>query len=132
MADTKYYPGSGDIQLILGGEVLTLRPTLDAALALSRQSGGIRQAITKVMDLDLDTIVSVVRLGVGREEARRLKNLDRMIWENGLLDAQGELVLRCIEYLSNLARGGRSADDVVGDDDVGKEGERPTTTAPLP
>lgn len=133
VTNTKHYPGSGDVKITISDETFTMRPTLDAALTLSRQSGGIRQAITKVLDLDLDTIVGVVRLGIGRDEAKRLKNLDKMIWENGLLDAQGELVSRCVEYLSNLARGGRSADDVLtaDDDGAGGEGDRPTPKTPL-
>ena len=128
MPAPKHYPGSGDVKLIIGDAELTLRPTLDAALALSRESGGIRQAITKVANMDIDAIVSIIKLGVGREEAKRLKNLERMVYENGLLDAQGEICARCIEYLSNLARGGRSEADVSGAD--GDESEdRPTTQA---
>lgn len=111
MSKRSYYPGSGDVKIIIGDEEVTLRPTLEAGLALSRQAGGFRLAMQKIVDLDLDMIASVIRLGVGREEARRLKNLDRMIYENGLLDSQGEVVVRCIEYLANLSRGGRPADD---------------------
>lgn len=116
---TTYQPGAGDVVLQLGKDELTLRPSLDAALTLSRQAGGIRTAITRVLDLDLDVIVSVIRLGIGREEARRFKDLDRAIWENGVLDTRGEVVSKCVEYLSNLARGGRPAADEGrdGDDD---------------
>jgi hypothetical protein len=112
MAKTKrpeHYPGSGDVELVLGPHTLLLRPTLNAGLGISRQAGGIRGAIDKVVNMDLDTIVSVIRLGIGPEEAKRLKNLDRLVYENGLMDAQGELLGRCVEFLSNLARGGRPA-----------------------
>lgn len=124
-ADRKYSPEAGAVGVTLAGVEYTLRPTLDAALTLSRQAGGIRAAITRVLDLDLDTIISVIRLGIGREEAKRLKNLDRIIWENGLLDAQGELVLRCVEYLSNLARGGRPEGSSSAGD--GDDSPDPTT-----
>lgn len=114
MTERSYAPGSGNVAIILGGSEFVLRPSLDAALTLSRQAGGIRAAITKVVDLDLDTIVSVIRLGIGRDEAKRIKDLDRLIWESGLLDNQGEIVLRCVDYLSNIARGGRPADESAG------------------
>lgn len=110
-----HHPGSGDVELILqteNGEVtLTLKPSLNAALAISRQAGGIRGAIDKAISMDIDTIISVVRLGVGQEEAKRLRNLDRMLYENGLMDTQGAVLSKCIEYLSNLARGGKPADE---------------------
>ena len=132
MSSTRTFaPGSGDITVTLGDQELVLRPSLDAALTLSRQAGGIRLAINKVLDMDLDTIVAVIRLGVGREEAKRLKNLDRLIYENGLLDAQGELVTRCIEYLSNLARGGRPADAIDEQDGGGDTSADPTTKQQL-
>jgi hypothetical protein len=112
-----HHPGSGDVELVLGDTRLVLRPTLNAGLAISRQAGGIRGAIDKVVAMDLDAIVSVIRLGIGPEEAKRIKNLDRLVYENGLTDAQGEVLGKCMEYLSNLARGGRPAD--VEDDEPG-------------
>lgn len=124
MTDRSYAPGSGNVEIILDGREYVLRPSLDAALTLSRQSGGIRAAIAKVVDLDLDTIVSVIRLGIGREEAKRIKDLDRLIWESGLLDNQGELILRCVDFLSNIARGGRAPAD--GGSSGGGSTEDPT------
>lgn len=118
MADDKQYaPWTGDISITLGDKDYVLRPTLEAALALSRQAGGIRAAITRVLELDLDVIIAVIRAGIGREAGKELRNLDRVIYEHGLLDAQGQLVARCVEFLTNLARGGRpaSADEDSGD-----------------
>lgn len=102
------YPNSGDIELDLGDTHLVLKCTLQAGLSISRQAGGIRGAIDKVMAMDIDTIVSVIRAGVG-PEARKLKDLERMVFENGLTDAQGEVLGKIVEYLFNLARGGRPA-----------------------
>lgn len=116
------YPGSGDVELFLGDTRLLLRPTLQAGLAISRQAGGIRGAIDKVVAMDLDTIVAVIRLGVGPEEARRIRDLDRLVYENGLMDVQGEVLGKCLEFLSNLARGGRSAESVQGEE--GEENPR--------
>lgn len=102
-----FSPGAGDVKFHLGGEEMVLRPTLEAALAISRTSGGIRGAIGRVNDLDLDMIVSVVRAGIGRDAAARHRNLDELIWREGLLESGGEIVLRCIDFLLCLGHGGR-------------------------
>lgn len=112
MATKNFQPGAGNVEIVLGDDTLILKPTLNAALAISRTAGGIRGAIDKVAAMDFDAITSVIRLGIGTEEAKRRKDLDRMIYENGLYDAQGEVMGKCIEFLSNLARGGKPADAV--------------------
>lgn len=106
-----YPPGSGDVNLELGDHTLVLKPTLSAGLAISRQAGGIRGAIDKVMAMDLDTIVSVIRLGLGPKEAKRYPNLDELVYQSGLLGSQGEVLARLVEFLSNIARGGRPAEE---------------------
>lgn len=114
-------PGAGDVKITLGGEDLVLKATLNAGLTISRLAGGIRGAMEKVIAMDLDTITTVVTVGLGQEEAKRLKNIDRLVFENGLTDAQGGLPGKCIEFLANLARGGRPADS-----DDAEGGEDPT------
>lgn len=104
---SEHVPGDGDVKITLRGEEYTLRCTLAAALAISRLSGGIRGAITRVNDLDLDTITGVVRAGVGPETARQLRNLEEVIWRDGILAKRGELVVGCVDFLLNLAHGGK-------------------------
>ena len=107
---TGYAPGAGDVRITLGGVEYVLRPTLSAALTVSRLAGGIRGAITRANDLDLDIIVSVIRAGVAPADLQRLRNLEEVVWSEGLLDRRGELVLAVVDYLMNLTRGGRPAD----------------------
>ncbi len=116
MANKVYPPGAGDVTLELGSEHLVLRTTLAAGLAISRQSGGIRGAIDKVMALDFDTILSVIRAGVGKD-VKRYPNLDEMVYQNGLLDTQGDVLSKLVEYLTNLARGGRPAETEGGEEE---------------
>ena len=120
MANKTYPPGAGDVVLSLGTEIITLRPTLQAGLAISRQAGGIRGAIDKIMALDLDTILAVIRLGIGPKEAKRLSGLEELVFANGLMDSQGELLAKLVEYLTNIARGGRPAepDEEEGGDEA--------------
>jgi hypothetical protein len=117
-------PGAGNVTITLGeGEdalTLTLRPTLQAGLDISRQHGGVRGAIEKITNMDFDAVVAVIRAGIGREEAKKLKNLEQLVYENGLTDAQGELLARVAEFLFNIARGGRPA-PVEGEDNSSDE-----------
>ena len=115
MTNKTYPPGAGDVILVLGDEEITLKPTLAAGLAISRQAGGIRGAIDKVMALDLDTIVSIIRVGVGPKEMKRLNGLEEKVYANGLMDSQGELLAKLVEFLGNIARGGRPADEEDGE-----------------
>lgn len=125
MVNKLYPPGAGDVTLMLGDETLTLKPTLAAGLAISRQAGGIRGAIDKVMALDLDTIVNIIRVGVGPKELKRLNGLEEKVFANGLMDSQGEILPKLVEYLTNIARGGRPADNKEDE-----EGEIPSHPTP--
>ncbi len=112
-----YPPGAGDVEIVLGPENLVLKPTLAAGLAISRQAAGIRGAIDKVMALDLDMILTVIRVGIGPKEAKRYPNLDEMVFASGITSGQGMMLTRLVEYLTNLSRGGRPADDTEGEED---------------
>ena len=102
--------GAGNVKIILGGRDLELKPSLAAIKLLSRSGGGIRGAITAVMGLDVEMIFNVVRVGLGPDAVRDLggaEKIERLIYEEGLTDTTGGLVEKCVEYLMNLARGGR-------------------------
>ena len=114
MPATDYSPGAGDVPIEVGGATYVLRPTLEAALAISRQFGGIREAMSRVNSLDLDAVVSVIRAGMGTAEARKIKNLEAVIWGGGLLSGNGELILGCVNFLIYLANGGRPSEGSDG------------------
>lgn len=121
MSNKVYPPGAGDVTLVLGDHTLILKPTLAAGLAISRSAGGIRGAIDKVMVMDLDVIMTVIRLGIGPKEAKRIPNLDEIVYASGLTDSSGETLGKVIEFLTNLARGGRPADDESDSDKEERE-----------
>lgn len=121
MANKVYPPGAGDVTLQLGGHTLVLKPTLQAGLAVSRTAGGIRGAIEKVASMDLDVILSVIRAGIGPKEAKRYPNLDTMVWESGFMDSQSALLGGIVDFLTNLARGGRPADPEEDDKEEDRE-----------
>lgn len=109
MSDSKPRLGSGDITIILNEKEYTLRPTLKAAMMLSRTSGGIRGAIDAVMQMNMDVIATVIKQGLGQHIVRQFKQeqLEEAIWETGLTDTSGGLLGKCVEYLHTLANGGR-------------------------
>jgi hypothetical protein len=132
MANKVYPPGAGDVIINLGDQEVILKPTLAAGLSISRSAGGIRGAIDKVMNLDLDMIMSVIRVGVGPREAKKLNGLEELIWQQGLTDSQGEILAKCVEFLTNLARGGRPAEEAEEDQESGEPPKRTPRPAPQP
>lgn len=102
---TKATLGAGDVQLMLDGEMVTLKPTLRAAQTISRQAGGIVAAMQAVGRFDLDVIASVVGLGLNKVKPGDLPELAEKVYATGLT----EIVPAVTTYLTNLANGGRPA-----------------------
>ena len=109
MSENKPRLGSGDVTITLNDKEYTLRPTLKAAMILSRTSGGIRGTIDAVMQMNLDVITTVIKQGLGPNIVRQFKQeqLEEAIWEAGLTDTSGGILGKCVEYLHVLANGGR-------------------------
>jgi hypothetical protein len=105
MTDDKARLGAGDVAITLAGEKRTLRPTLAAAITISRMSGGILGALHRVGQLDFDTMVLVTRAGLDLTELGA-KGLDEKVFAAGLGYADG-LAKPLTTYLENLANGGR-------------------------
>ena len=115
--------GSGNVTITLEGREFVLRPSLNACLVISRQAGGIRGAIDKVLAMDLDMIVRVIQLGLGPQAARRFKDLPEVVFRSGLTDTSSGLMAHCIEYLGVLANGGRPL--VRGDEEAPDDSANP-------
>lgn len=96
--------GAGDVAITINGVEEVLRPTLKAALSISRSSGGFRKAIQAVNDVDVDAIVSTIAFGLGIEGKAVDELLDR-VYASGL----ASLVVPVSSYLLILANGGRPA-----------------------
>jgi hypothetical protein len=105
MTKDKARLGAGDVQIRLNGEEKTLRPTLSAAIVISRMSGGILGAMQRVSQLDFDTMVVVTRAGLDLTDLGA-KGLEEKVFASGLGYADG-LAKPLTLYLENLANGGR-------------------------
>jgi hypothetical protein len=98
--------GAGNVEIELDGEIRILKPSLQAAQAISRQKGGIMAAIRSAGDFDFDTIVNVIALGLG-VSGKEARDLPEQVYSTGLPDLSGPV----IRYLSIIANGGRPLDD---------------------
>lgn len=100
--------GAGDVEIELDGEKVTLRPTLKAAQIISRQAGGIIGAIQALRSLDIDALTGIVAAGLGKS----VKDVEDAVWRRGVAD----LTPMATRYVTNLANGGRPADDSGGEE----------------
>lgn len=116
MTSSKPSIGAGDVVIKLADEERVLRPTLRAAIAISRMSGGILGAMERVGRLDLDAMVAVTAAGLDLTE-HGMKGLDEKVYASGLGYADG-LAKPLTAYLEILANGGKPRPTVGARDDT--------------
>ena len=102
--------GAGDIVLDLDGHKLTLRPSLQAAIALSSGRGGITGMVQRCLDFEFDAIHTVILAGLGQKGSKDLREL---IFKAGLIT----LGPHCIRFLHIVANGGRPVSDEEEDEE---------------
>jgi hypothetical protein len=102
--------GAGDVELKVGAEKVTLRPTLGAAMKLSTMQGGLTKLVQRCSDLDFDAICDVIIIG---GELVVDETTKQRIFEEGMID----LMLPCVQYLNNLANGGKPPREEEGNDE---------------
>ena len=102
--------GAGNVDLVLDGHNVTLRPTLRAAQTLSKQSGGLMSAVQAVARLELEVITSVIAMGLNVTTPREINDLAEKVWSTGVVD----LVDPVTRYLTILANGGRPVEATGG------------------
>lgn len=120
--------GAGDVPILLDGKEMVLRPSLKAAMAVSKlgQGSGFRAVIAKLEMYDFDTLVAIIGLVIGQS-----KNLPEAIYTASGRDEQGNeahgvfyvtpIVMRFVHI---LMRGGQPLPSSVADADSGEDEER--------
>lgn len=103
--------GAGDVQIVLDGETVTLRPTLKAALTISREAGGIMGAFRGLSELNFDVVNGIVAVGLGKKPA----DVEDAVWRTGI----ASLVPGCTKFVSIIANGGRPMDEADGGSEKG-------------
>lgn len=97
--------GAGDVQITLGGQARTLRPTLRAAQAISQRYGGFNKALETVSNFDLEVFTTVIIAGLG-VSGNDAKEIPELVWSTGM----PELTEPVTRYLAILANGGKPLD----------------------
>jgi hypothetical protein len=85
--------GPQPVEITLGGETVTLKPTLEAALTLSRMNAGIYGPGTigeRLVRFDLDAYVAVIRAGLGLS-GNAVRNLDEQVFRAGMVNLTSPL-----------------------------------------
>lgn len=105
------------VSVVVDGETLTLRPSLNAMLAVSAIAGGIQPTLERVGKLDIEAIATVIAAGSGRAASR---DLMEAVYQTGILN----VVAPVIDFIVLLRNGGKAnvapAPDTREDD--GKNG----------
>lgn len=113
--------GSGNIDITLGDEELTLRPSFRAAKTISTKYGGFTSAIERIMRLEIDVIADVISSGLGYTSTKRPpQDMAEKVYNEGLTDDSGRLAERCVLFVRVLASGGRmpgESDEALDDVD---------------
>lgn len=113
---------NSEVAITLNGDDFTLRPTLKAASAISRQLGGLNEAYAALGRVQLDAYVFIVRTGLPRDQLKKFpeeSDLANAVWRAGM-DNLAEPLARFVNLLRN---GGRNPEVAANDEDDEDEGE---------
>ncbi len=95
-----------EAEIDIGGRVRLLRPTLRGVLTICN-AGGFDRVTQGLRDEDVDAMTAAVMAGLCYKIKKRSK-VEQWIWDRGLNDDL--LILNLLDFLSNLARGGKLED----------------------
>ncbi len=95
-------PGAGDIQIELAGKTMTMVPSAQACMAISRLHGGLNAAVQRCAVMDFDTICAVIQAGLGLNP-----NQARMVPDAVYTAGTMFLSAACIDFIHVVANGGR-------------------------
>ena len=96
------------VTVSVAGREYELKATLQAMRAVSQVFGGLRPAIQRVTDLDLDATASVIIAGAGLRLGR--KEADALVDEIWKSENKGDIAAPVLDFLSMLLNGGRPFD----------------------
>lgn len=117
--------GAGDVALELDGETVTLRPSLEACIALTTDPRGLfgeGSIYDRIQKLDIAVMARILRLGLGIG-ASAVKDLEGQMYKTGLATLREPLS----EFCGIVVTGGRRMDDA--DQAKGEGGDPPKAGA---
>lgn len=105
----------GTVELKLGDEVVTLKPTLAAYQKIDGRMGGLRQAIESVSSMSIDSITYILAAGAGIGQ-KDSKDLAEKVFREGAL----HVLPHVTEYLMLLLNPTGKDDSEAGEPDEGE------------
>lgn len=97
----------GQVEIDLGDEIITLKPTITAMQKIDRQFGSIREAVQQVSSLSFGAVAFVISAGSGMGQTEA-KDLPDRLFRAGLMNVAPQLS----EYLGMLLNpSGRNPDE---------------------
>lgn len=104
----------GQIEIELDGTKRFLKPTLGAAVTISRAYDGFTNAIRSISGFNFEAILLVIIQGLGLSD-QEARGMDEKVYRSGVQ----HLASPCIRYINVLSNGGRP---IKEDKEPGKEG----------
>jgi hypothetical protein len=93
----------GEVQITLGDETILLKPTLEAAMAISSMSGGFQGALKACSNQDLAAQAAIIQAGSGNDDKDFVKTLRKRVFLAGTL----KLTPLLNDYILMLMNGGK-------------------------
>jgi len=109
VSDDKVRPGQ--VTITLDGDEVTLVPSANALLALSRKHGGLVGLSRALQNMEVDAFVDVIATSVPGITAEQKKNLPEVVFAAGIVGLSDPLSV----FLGNLARGGKPESATAGE-----------------
>jgi hypothetical protein len=110
----------GTVEVTVGDETFTLKPTLKAMKAIEARHGGILPAMQSVGSANLSTICFIIAVGAGVNLAKKgaIDPIEEAVFEAGLNDVGAQV----IPYLNGfLNPAGKSEAELEAQDKSGNE-----------
>lgn len=86
----------GEVDIILGDKIETMRSTVAAARIVSHMGSGFLNASARIAAMDFDLCVAVIAAGLGKKPA----DVEALVFAEGVANLSGE-VSTFITYLAN-------------------------------
>jgi hypothetical protein len=98
---------AGDVTLTLGGEERALKCFLGAAIAINDHFGGLANAESRVIAVDLSAMTFIVAAGLGVTTKAEREEIAEQVFAAGATN----LCMPLIHYLNAIGRGGQDKTD---------------------
>ncbi len=104
---------SGDVEIKLNGNVVTLRPSLAAAKRVN-SSGGFSHVVGRLQAADLDFYILVVAAGLGKKNSE----VEMDVYKTGM----PALGMEVVKFVNILANGGKPYEAETSEGEASGEG----------